>query len=265
MRPILFQIGEFTFPAYSFLIMVGVLAAAYLGVKAVRRLGLPVVYALDMVILAVVAGFLGARIGHVLVEAPRYYLEDPLRFFYFWQGGFVSWGGHMAGGIAWYFYLRWRKQPVWAYFDCAAFVVPAALFFGRVGCLLTGCCFGKPTGFFLHLTFTDPGSTAYHFYPNIPLHATQIYLMANVLFIALLLWVFSKKWWRFQGQLFALALGLYSVGRFMIEFLRGDADRGVYFDGAISSGQIAMVFYLAVSIFMYGYFKIKDRPVPHAV
>lgn len=270
MKPILFEIGEFTFPAYTFLIMTGVLVSAWLGVRTVRRLGLPPVYAIDMVIIAVIAGFIGARIGHLLVEGsppdyPNYYSENWLRIFYFWQGGFVSWAGQIAGGFAWYFYLRWRRQPVWAYFDCAAFAVPVAWFFGRTGCLLTGCCFGNPTDFFFHLTFTDPGSTAYYFYPNLPLHATQIYLMAKGLFIVLFLWVFSRKWWRFQGQLFAVGLGLYSVARFFIEFLRGDVERGVYFGGAVSSGQIAMAGYFVLSLFMYFYFRKKALPVPHAL
>lgn len=264
MKPILFEIGEFVLPAYSFLIMLAVLAGTWIGIRFCRRHGLPVIYGIDMVIIAIVAGFLGGRIAHVLVEAPAYYWEDPLRFFYFWQGGFVSWGAHLAIFLAWVFYLRWRHQPAAAYFDLAALVLPWAEFIGRGGCLLTGCCFGKPTDFFLHLTFNNPASTAYHFYPGIPLHATQIYLMLNGLILALVLWRFSVKRWRFQGQLFSFGLGLYAVGRFLIEWLRGDVDRGVYFDGVISSGQIAVGFYLLISIPLYFYFKKRALPPPHA-
>ncbi|MDO8527473.1 MAG: prolipoprotein diacylglyceryl transferase [Deltaproteobacteria bacterium] len=262
MRPVLFKFGSIVFPSYTFMIMVGVLVATWLGLKVLKERGLPVVYGLDMAMIGIVAGFLGARIVHVLVEAPAYYLESPVRVFYFWQGGFVSWGAYVAVMVSFYFYLRWRRVPIAAYFDAFAFGIPMAIFFGRIGCLLTGCCFGKPTDFFIHLTFTNPASTAYQFYPNMPLHATQLYLMLNVLIIQGVIWWIYKKHWRFQGQLFSVSVALYAVGRFFIEFLRGDADRGVYFGGNISSGQIFMVALFIFAMGLYFYFKRKALPPP---
>lgn len=258
MKPILFKIGELEFPAYHLLIMIGVFAAVFLGIAIAKSKGLSVIYAIDMAILGIFFGFLGGRIGHVLVEAPAYYLEKPIRFFYFWEGGFVSWGAHIGILLSWYFYLRWRKQPIWAYLDAAAMCIFVAIFFGRIGCLLTGCCFGKPTDFFISLTFSDPSSTAYRFYPDMALHATQIYLMANVLIVQLIIWWVAFKRHRFEGQLISLALILYPIGRFLVEFFRGDVDRGVYFNGIISAGQIVMVFYLVTGIFLYRHFQRKD-------
>ncbi len=260
MKPILFKIGSLTFPSYTFMIMIGVLVATYVGIKICRERGLSVVYGIDLAILGIISGFLGGRIAHVFVEAPAYYWESPIRFFYFWQGGFVSWGAYAVVLMSWYFYLRWRREPVWAYFDAGAAVFPLTMFFGRTGCLLAGCCFGKPTDFFLHLVFKNPASTAYQFFPNTPLHATQIYLMANVLLIQIVIWWVYKKHWRFQGQLISLEFMLYAIGRFFIEFLRGDVDRGVYFGGTISSGQITMIFFFVVGIF--GYLSLKQRGIP---
>lgn len=254
MKPILFNIGSVTFPSYTFLILVGVMVAVFVGIRLSRRLGLPVIYTLDMAIIGIVAGFIGGRIGHILAEAPHYYLEDPWRFFYFWQGGFTSWGAHIGLLLSWYFYLSWRKQPVWAYFDLAAMCVFLTIFFGRTGCLLNGCCYGLPTDFFIHLRFSD-----HPFYSNIDLHATQIYLMLNVLLVQMAIWIVAKKWWHFQGQLFSLALLLYPVGRIPIEFLRGDVDRGVYFDGWISTGQIVMLFYLAAGSILY--LRLKKKAI----
>lgn len=265
MKPILFHIGDVAFPSYTFLIMIGALAATWLGIKILKSRNMPVIYGIDMAILAIVFGFLGGRIAHVLVEAPHYYWEEPVRFFYFWQGGFVSWGAYIGLLLSWYFYLRWRKQQIWAYFDVASLSVPLAMFFGRVGCLLAGCCFGKPTDFFIHLTFTNPGATAYDAYPNTPLHATQIYLMVNVLLIQLIVWLISRKHWRFQGQLFSITLMLYAIGRAGIEVLRGDVDRGVYFGGAISAGQLAMIPFFAAGVYFYFYFKRRALPPPQRV
>lgn len=265
MRPILFRIGDVYFPSYTFMVMIGILAATWLGIKILKSRGLPVIYGIDMAIVGIVSGFLGGRIAHVLVEAPDYYWEAPVRFFYFWQGGFVSWGAYAAVLLSWYLYLRWRRQPVWAYFDVASLAVPLAMFFGRTGCLLTGCCFGKPTDFFLHLVFTDPASTAYGVYPDIPLHATQVYLMANVLFIQFFLFWFSKRHWRFQGELFSIVLMLYPIGRTLIEFLRGDVDRGVYFGGAVSAGQLAMTPFFIAGVLFYFYFRRRALPPPARV
>ncbi|MDP2599130.1 MAG: prolipoprotein diacylglyceryl transferase [Deltaproteobacteria bacterium] len=263
MKPILFKLGLLSFPSYTFLIMIGILIGTWLGLKICRQRGLPVIYGIDMAIIGIVAGFLGGRVAHVLVEAPAYYWEEPVRFFYFWQGGFVSWGAYIFVLASWYFYLTWRKQPVLAYFDAASMILPVLFFFGRTGCLLAGCCFGKPTDFLISLTFTDPGSTAYQYHPNIPLHATQVYLMLNVLFIQMVLWFVYKKRWRFQGQLLSILFLMYPVGRFLIEFLRGDIDRGVYFGGTLSAGQLAMIPFFLVGIYMYRHFKkLGVQPPP---
>lgn len=248
MRPVLFKIGSIDFPSYTIFILVGILAATYVGFRLARHYGLPVIYVLDMAIIGIVAGFAGGRLAHVLVERPDYYftLEDPFRVFYFWQGGFVSWGAHAAVLASWVFYLRWRRQALWDYMDIAALSVPAALFFGRIGCLMTGCCFGKPTDFFISLTFAEHG-----FFPNTPLHATQVYLMLNAFLIgAILCWVAWRRW-QFQGQLFFLLLILYAAGRTLIEFLRGDVERGVYFGGRISAAQIVMIGYFFLGLVLY--------------
>lgn len=262
MKPILFKIGEMVFPSYTFLIMVGALVGVTVAVQVTKRHGLPVVFTIDLAILGIIFGFLGGRMGHVLVEAPHYYLELPIRFFYFWEGGFTSWGAHIGVLLSWYFYLRWRRQPMWAYLDVAAHCMFLIIFFGRTGCLLNGCCFGKPTDFFFSLTFSDPASTAYHFYPNIPLHATQVYLMLNVLMVQVIIWWVAWKKWQFQGQLVALAFLLYPIGRILIEFLRGDVDRGVYFGGWVSAGQFAMLGYIVIGFLLYHYLRRKNLPVP---
>ena len=262
MRPILFQWGNLVIPSYTTLIMIGVLVATQLGIHFMKKYNLSPVIAIDLAIIGVLAGFVGGRIAHVLVEAPHYYLEAPIRVFYVWQGGFVSWGAHVALLLSWAVYLRWRKLSLWLYLDVASLVLCLLIFFGRIGCLMAGCCYGKPTDFIFHLTFTNPGSTAYHFYPNVPLHATQIYLMANVLFIQIILWWWARNRWRFQGELIALGGILYSIGRFLIEYLRGDVDRGVYFNGMISSGQIVMIGYFVAFIFIYLCRRKKNVPIP---
>lgn len=258
MRPILFSIGGFEVPSFFFMIMVAALSATYVGLKVGRKEGLSEVAILDMGIVAVIAAIVGARIFHILVEAPDYYWAKPIHVFYFWQGGFVSLGAFMGAIIGWLTYLKLKKLNTLQYLDIGALVAPVIIFFVRVGRLLNGCCYGKPTGCPISITFTDPGSTAYMYYPLIPLHPTQIYSMLNaVIFFIVLFIVYKKR--RFYGQVGAVFLIYYGVTRFFIEFLRGDADRGVYLNDLISTGQIVMLISLIAGIIMYGVLYRRSR------
>jgi len=234
--------------------MIAALLATYVAVKFAKREGIQEVAILDMAIIAVIASIIGSRIFHILVEAPGYYWEDPIRVFYFWQGGFVSLGAFIATIIGWIIYFRYKKLNTLQMFDIGYMVAPIIIFFVRVGCLLTGCCYGKPTDFFFSLTYTDPGSTAFYYHPNEALHATQIYNMLNaVVMFGVLYLVYRKR--KFFGQILSVFLMYYGVTRFMIEFLRGDEDRGLYFGGAVSTGQIVMSVAFLVGLVSYFIFK----------
>jgi phosphatidylglycerol:prolipoprotein diacylglycerol transferase len=245
MRPILFKIGGVEVQSFFFMIMVAALASTYFARRIARREGLSEIVILDMALIGVIMSIIGARIFHIVVEAPDYYIEKPIRVFYFWQGGFVSLGAFIFTAVAWIIYFRKRKLPLLKYLDVGALSAPVIIFFVRVGCLMAGCCYGKPTNFPIHLVFRNPASTAYLYYPNVPLHATQLYSMMNAaLMLVVLYTVYRRR--RFDGQISALFLTYYGVTRFFIEFLRGDADRGLYFGGRISTGQIVMgIFFVA--------------------
>ncbi len=117
----------------------------------------------------------------------------------------------------------------------AGLTIPIGLGFGRMGCLLAGCCFGTPTTTRLGLVFPpdSPASEweAQHglmtskFLPSLPVHPTQIYESAACLAIAAfcLLYVHGRK--RYDGQVFLSFIALYAFARFLIEFVRSD-DRG---------------------------------------
>ena len=251
MRPFLFSIGSFRFPSFFFFIMVATLAATFYGYWVGKKRGLRTEVILDLGMIGMIAGVIGSRIFHILVEAPDYYWEKPVRVFEFWRGGFVSWGGFLAIGVSFAAYFRVRHLPPWPYFDILAVAAPIIKFFVRVACLLTGCCYGKPTDLPWAITFTDPSSTAYYFYPNTPLHPTQVYSMIHALLLFILVNWFYWKRHRFDGQtILILAMG-WSLPRAFIEFFRGDQDRGLYFVGAVSTGQVMGVLIFVASLFIY--------------
>lgn len=241
MRPFLFHIGSIGVPAFFFMIMIAALSGTFYSYYlAKKERGIDPVVMLDFGIIGIIASVIGSRVIHILVENPAYYLEDPIRVFYFWQGGFVSLGAFLFTLIGWLVYLRYRKLYTWRYLDLVVRAVPIVIFFVRVGCLCAGCCFGKPTDSFLHITFHDPAGAAGSLHPGEALHPTQIYNMLNaVVMFFVLRFVYVHR--RYYGQVLVSFFLYYGVTRFLIEFLRGDTDRGLWFDDALSSGQIAMI------------------------
>ena len=93
--------------------------------------------------------------------------------------------------------------------------------FGRVGCLMAGCCYGAETDSWFHIVFHDSS-----YGPNgVPLIPTQaISSVLNFLHFFFLIWFARKE--RPAGQVAGLYLVCYSIGRFILEFYRGDLERG---------------------------------------
>lgn len=257
MRPILFTLGAFKISSFFFFIMVSVIACALYCRYLCQREKLKPEVAIDFGIIGMLSGVLGARIFHILVEAPGYYWQSPIRVFHFWRGGFVSWGAFIAVPLALILYLKIRKLPFWPYFDMAAAAMPIIKIFVRLACLATGCCYGKPTELWWGIRFNDPNSTAYYFYPGIPLHPTQILSLLHAIILFFVInWIYKHR--RFEGETASLMILLWVVPRFFIEFLRGDIDRGLYFN-ALSTGQIMAIILSVLSLLLYRVMKKRSK------
>ena len=261
MRPILFHLGPVGVPAFFLMIMIGTLAATFYGYRLAKRENADPVVMLDFGIIGIICAVIGSRIFHILIENPAYYLENPLRVFYFWQGGFVSIGAFVFSIAGVLIYLHVRKLEMLRYLDITAAEIPIVIFFVRLGCLCAGCCYGKPTDFFIHLIFRKTSSAAGYYHPNIALHATQPYFMLNAL-VMLVLLNLVYKYRQFKGQVFAVFFIYYGVSRFLLEFLRGDEDRGLFFGKLLSTGQIAMIASFIFGIVLYSVLWRKNRKSP---
>jgi phosphatidylglycerol:prolipoprotein diacylglycerol transferase len=120
--------------------------------------------------------------------------------------------------------------------------------FGRIGCFMAGCCYGKPTDGPLSVTFTDAACQA----PlNTPLVPTQLLEAGYILLVMILLLVIKSKFQKFYGQLFLLYLILYAIGRSVLEIFRGDAARGFIIEGYLSHSQFIALIIIAVTGYVY--------------
>ena len=122
---------------------------------------------------------------------------------------------------------------------------------GRLGCLMAGCCYGKPTTVAWAVTFTDPAANFNVGTPlNVALHPTQLYESAAGLVILVALLLLEKRPGHFAGRTFWSFAFLYAVLRFIIEFYRGD-DRGLVFN-AISTSQFISIVLAPLSLLCCG-------------
>ena len=244
MYPILIEFGFFKIFTYGLLVATGFLVAILLASSRAEKEGLDSQKVLDLCFYAMVSALLGARLLYVIVEY-RYFLDSPLEIFKFWKGGLVFYGGLILGVLISLWYLKRNQMPMWKTADLLAPSIALGQLIGRWGCFFAGCCFGRKTDVAWGITFTDPRSLA----PlEISLHPTQVYLSLNAVFIFMfLMWLSKRK--VFDGQILWSYGILYSIGRFVIEYFRGD-DRGFPIEQVLSTSQFTGVFVFILSAFM---------------
>jgi phosphatidylglycerol:prolipoprotein diacylglycerol transferase len=162
MHPRLFEIPfiNWPVPTYGVMMVVGFLSAVFI----IRRLSRDITPDPQMItngaLYSLIAGVVGSRLFYVLHHFEQF-RGRPLSFFAVWQGGLELLGGVILAITVILLFLRYHKLPVRRYLDILAIGLMAALVFGRIGCFLNGCCFGRPTDLAWGIRFPY-GSDAYH-------------------------------------------------------------------------------------------------------
>jgi phosphatidylglycerol:prolipoprotein diacylglycerol transferase len=255
MHPILFQLGSFRVYSYGFFVGMGFVAAGLLAVLKIQNsdIKLSLENWADLFFYTVLSAFLGSRILFILINFDVY-RHHPLQMFKVWEGGLVFYGGLIPAAAVAFGYMRWRRLPTWKLADLISPLIALGLSFGRIGCFLSGCCYGRETSLPWAVVFKNPDSLARL---SVPLHPTQLYDAANGLAIFFFLsWMSKRK--TFDGQIFWLFVFLYSITRFLVEIFRGDP-RGYLFGGLLSTSQGIGILLAIFSLFMLFYMKKAYR------
>ncbi|MEX2235386.1 MAG: prolipoprotein diacylglyceryl transferase [Cyclobacteriaceae bacterium] len=216
MYPILFDPGSLNVYSYGFTIAIGIVAGmTYLIVAGKKEVGLTFDQANTLFLFIFFAAIVGGKL-FLFFEDPTAYIQNPQSLF---RGrGFVFYGSFLlAIPTMFWFFKRHRLHP-YKMLDVMAITTCLVHMFGRIGCFLAGCCYGKPTDSALGVTFTDP--VCYAEPLNTPLYPTQLFEAFYIFLVMLLLFAIKKKR-AFYGQLFLTYLMLYALGRFVLEFFRG--------------------------------------------
>jgi phosphatidylglycerol:prolipoprotein diacylglycerol transferase len=240
--------GPITVHTYGFLLAVAFLLGLWVTSRQAKRAGLDPGKITDMAVWVLIAGLVGAKLLLVGVEW-RYFARNPRDAFSIFQSGGVFYGGLVAGILVAWLLSRRHRLPAWRTADVLAPGVAIGQAIGRLGCFSAGCCWGKATSVPWAVTFTDVYAARQVGTPiDTPIHPSQLYESAAVVLIFLfLLWLAPRK--RFHGQVTLAYVALYSAARFVLEFWRGDAERGTWFANQVSTSQlIAAALLIAVAI-----------------
>jgi len=257
-HPILFELGPLTIYSYGVLLASAYLLGLWLAVKRARAAGVDGNKVMDLLIWVIIAALVGAKALLFFVDF-NHFTSSWQEFTSLLRSGGVFYGGLIAAVVVCILQLRRHRLPLWQSGDLFAPGIALGYMVGRLGCLMAGCCYGRPTNVAWAITFTDPAANINVGTPlNVPLHPTQLYESAAGLVILVALLALEKRPNSYPGRTFWSFVSLYSVLRFGIEFFRGD-DRG-FVGTMLSTSQAISVVLLPVSIFMLWYLGRADRP-----
>lgn len=241
MKNELFSIGPVTVYGYGLMIAIGIIAAYLMGEYRAKKHGMNPDQVFYIVIWSVVGGLLGAKILYIITQIKEI-IANPGTLLNV-ADGFVVYGGIIGGIFSAMAYCRIKKQPFLKYFDLLMPSVALAQGFGRIGCFLAGCCYGHETDSAIGIIFHD---SAYA--PNgVSLIPTQL-ISSGLNFIHFFVLVWLTKHKKGDGQIAGLYLVFYSVGRFILEYFRGDLIRGSV--GVLSTSQFIAIFMCLAGIIL---------------
>ena len=142
MKTDLFHIGKFVIHGYGLMIGIGFVLALLVGEYRAKKMGMKEEALIDIAIIAGVSGFLGAKLLYIIVSF-KDFIEDPIGVL--GSSGFVVYGGLIAGVLCNLIYVKIKKLSFLEYFDLVMPEIALAQGFGRIGCFLAGCCYGRQT------------------------------------------------------------------------------------------------------------------------
>lgn len=253
MYPVLFKIpwfGGITIYTYGFFVALAFLVGMFWVNRECKRSGLNAARAMDLAFYIIIAALVGSRVLHVLVSEHQRFFENPLILLKIWEGGLVFYGGVIASVAvaAWY---MWRhKMNFWIYSDVFAPAIALGHVFGRIGCFMAGCCYGKEVGHSAWYSLSFPDDPHSFAPPGHPLYPTQLMEVAGELLIFIFL-LFLRKHKRFDGQILGTWLVLYALLRWFVEYFRGDFVRGFLIDPWLSTSQFISILMLLAGVIIY--------------
>ena len=264
MHPVLVDLGWFEIRSYGFMLAISFLAGIYLAGYRAKRAGVKPQLILDLSVYIILASVIGSRLLYVLFHLNEY--SNPLEVFALWQGGATFYGGLILAVLVSYVFIKHKSLSFLVVADVVAPSLALGVAFTRVGCFLSGCCYGKPTTCALGVHF-PPASAAGHSaaaaaqqlgLPSVGLQPTQLYSSGYGFLILAVLLLTDKYLRHKRGAVFGLFLVLYGVARFVVDFFR------YYEENAKGLFSLTVSQYISAALFIAGFVLLLRRTKPES-
>lgn len=235
------QIGPFTIHGYGLMCAIGLLSGYLIAEKRAKKKGFNTDLLLNLFFACMIGCLVGGKTLYCIVEYKEF-LSNPAMIFDL-ENGFVIYGGLIGGFIGGWYYCKKMFIDFLEYFEMLIPSLPWAHGIGRIGCFMAGCCHGRPTDAWYGIAYINSTIA-----PNgIKLIPTQLISCFLLLCLSMILFYLASKKPK-PGILISVYMILYSIGRFMIEFLRSDSRGNVFF---LSTSQFIAIFTLLFGIYLY--------------
>ena len=249
------SIGPLVLHWYGVLVAAGFLAGLWTASRRGVRDGFAPELIMDLCPVLLVGSIAGARFLYVISYWKESFAGQPWwEVFMIQHGGLVFYGGLVGASLSMIFYARHRHLPLWKLADTLAPSIALGHAFGRIGCLMNGCCYGSPTSepWAIHFPADHPTG-------GVGVHPTQIYeSLLNIALYLGLAWFYRRK--KFDGQVFIIYLIAYAFLRSFVEIFRGDYPIH-YLGGWATPGQMVSIGILVLAAVL---FWRLPRPFPAA-
>jgi phosphatidylglycerol---prolipoprotein diacylglyceryl transferase len=240
--PVLFQCWGFVLPSFGVILAIAFLSGFFWTLRRAAQKGESPDVLMEIYCWVIVAALVGARVCYLLFF-PQLFFSNPVGVL-FNQGGLVWYGG-MVGVVGMLMvYTRWRKINFWKLGDIITPPAALGLAIGRVGCVLSGCCYGSHCD--LPWAIRYPTS---HLTSGLPVHPVQLYeTLCLLVLIAVMQWI--EKRGKYFGPVTCMFFIGYGLIRFSLEYIRGD--RLVWITGLnLSASQVISVGFMVLGLIIW--------------
>ena len=254
---------------YGVIIALGMLAGALVAYREAKKTGQKVDDYIDFTLYTLIAAIIGARIYYVIFEWD-YYSAHPIEIFNLRAGGLAIYGGVLASVLTLFIFTKVKKLKFWLMADTAVQGLIIGQIIGRWGNFFNREAFGGYTDslFAMQLPVAEAKGITQELIEHlvtvdgvsyVQVHPTFLYegTWNLLLFIGICLYKRHKK---FDGEVFAIYLMGYGVGRFIIEGLRTD-QLVIKALGGIAASQVLSIILivLAAAFVIYNRVQLKKR------